>query len=457
MTGRFDLLFELHGDREMAAVFGRRRTVASWLAVEAALAQAQAELGIITMEVAEAITRVCAEPDMVDEDRLWEAARTVGYPILGLVRQIDAALPEPHRGQVHLGATSQDIMDSGLALQLRRACDLAIARIGALGAELSALVEAHRRTVLPGRTHAQQAVPTTFGAKAAVYLAELTRHRGRVVEAARLACAVSLFGAGGTAAALGPQATMLRGLVAARLGLADAAVPWHVARDGVTHAAQVVAGTAALGARLAREVVDLSRTEIAEVTEARGHHRGASSTMPQKANPILSEAIIGFAVSATSAAGGLYRAMEAGHERAAGEWQAEWSLLPFVFIQAGSALHLCAELAAGLVVHPDRMRTNLAADGGLIMAEAVMIRLAPRLGREVAHDVVYQLASDARRDGRSLGEVMVAWQRQHPELDGLDLMPEPEDYLGEADVVCDAAVAGWRAAVATGSAPDREA
>ncbi len=448
----FDLLRELYGDRDMVELFSAERSVAFWKQVEAALALAQARLGIIDAERAAAIEQVCADPRSVDLDALWESARNVGYPILGLVRQLDEALPEHLRGSLHLGATTQDIMDSGLALQLDAAMDLVERRLSAFGDAISAQVSAHGSTIMPGRTHGQQAVPTTLGAKLAVYLDEIARHRERLLACRDDVRRVSLFGAGGTSAALGPHAAQVRSLVAERLGLVDGDIPWHVARDSIVHVAGVLVGAATTAARLAREVTDLSRTEIGEIGEAVGHLRGASSTMPQKANPIFSESIIGFAVSARSALPGLSRAAEAGHERAAGEWQIEWVLLPGLFVNASSALALAAELTTSLAVYPQRMQENLAVDGGLIMAESAMISLAPHVGREHAHDIVYDLALDSRARRVPLSEVLDQWLATETGLDAISVVAD-DTAVGQAVRTSEAAVARWDLAVATRTRP----
>jgi 3-carboxy-cis,cis-muconate cycloisomerase len=452
LSAPFDLLRELYGDREMAGVFSAARTVEGWTQVEAALALAQSRLGIIDADRAAAIASVCADPATIDVDRLWDSARTVGYPILGLVRQLDAALPEHLRGSVHLGATTQDIMDSGLALQLDAGMALVDDRLTAFGHALSALVEQHAATVMPGRTHGQQAVPTTLGAKLAVYLDEVARHRERLLQARDDVRRVSLFGAGGTSAALGESAAELRTLVAERLGLVDTEVPWHVARDSIVHVGSILVGAATTASRLAREVTDLSRTEIGEIGEAVGHHRGASSTMPQKANPIWSESIIGFAVAARSALPGLSRAAEAGHERSAGEWQVEWVLLPSLFVNVGSALTLAVELVDALVVYPERMRANLAADSGLIMAESAMITLAPHVGRERAHDIVYELALQSRATGRPLADVLSEWLVDHPDLPPVAVVAD-HTAVGDAERISAAATVRWTTSLATHPRP----
>jgi 3-carboxy-cis,cis-muconate cycloisomerase len=235
----------------------------------------------------------------------------------------------------------------------------------------------------------------------------------------------------------------VRAALAARLGLADAALPWHVARDRVaelTSAAALVAGTCV---RFAREVVDLSRTEVGEVSEATGKYRGASSTMPQKSNPISAEAIIGFGVVAQNSANAMLRALEAGHERAAGEWQIEWRAVPGCLIAAASALDVAREAAENLQVFPDRMRANLARDGGRIMAEAYMIALADHLGRDVAHESVYEAVLLSRADDLPLPEALR--RTVAPELwDRIAaVLPEPDTYLGNAAELCTAALTTW--------------
>lgn len=443
MTQTFKLLPELFGDGGMADVFSAERTVSAWLRVEAALARAQADAGVLAESEAEAIAGACVLTN-IDMERLWREAVNVGYPILPLVRMIAAALPEGPNGRVHYGATTQDIMDSALSLQMGEALDRLLVLLGDFGDALARLVEEHAGTVIAARTHAQQAVPTTFGAKIAVLLAEVTRQRERLRAAARTVRIVSLFGAGGTSAALGAQAATVRKGMAVRLGLRTTDVPWHVARDGVVEFGVACAGVTATAARFAREVVDLSRTEVAEVREEAGHHRGASSTMPQKANPIGCEAIIGMSGTAGALSSALFRAMEAGHERAAGEWQVEWYVVPQLAELGAGALATAAQVAGGLRVFPQAMRDNLDAEGGLIMAEAYMMRLAPALGRERAHDLVYEAAHRARAERRPLAETLreLATPGDSAALEEIPIAPD--SYLGDVEAICTAALAAWR-------------
>jgi 3-carboxy-cis,cis-muconate cycloisomerase len=448
----FRLLPTLYYDEPMVALWSEEETVGRWLQVEAALAQAQAEAGLIDAADADAITAAC-QPGAIDLDTLWKSARTVGYPILPLVRQVAQALPAGPDGRVHYGATTQDIMDTGLALQLVASCNRLIELAVGFGDALATLTREHAGAVMAARTHAQQAVPTTFGAKSAVFLGELTREVGELARVRDAVGVVSLFGAGGTNAAMGPYGPQVRRGLATRLGLVDTEVPWHVARDRVARFGQACSLLAATCVRFAREVIDLSRTEIAEVREQEGHHRGASSTMPQKTNPIASESVVGFGVAVSANAGLLLRAMESGHERSAGEWQVEWLAVPQVAEYTAAAVRLSADTAATLQVFPDVMRHNMDRDGGLLMSEALMMRLAPVLGRERAHDVVYAAVLHARASGEDVVSVCARELPDDVRAAAGPLSLDAVDYVGEARGIAAAALAGWAQARQAATAP----
>ncbi|MBM3526227.1 MAG: adenylosuccinate lyase family protein, partial [Alphaproteobacteria bacterium] len=353
--------------------------------VERVLAAAQADLGLISAEAAEQVA-AHSIPERVDAAAIREGMRLVGYPILPLLAEAWRDAPAV-RAAIHWGATTQDIMDTALVLVLRDALE----RIGTLLTEVgdaaAVLSERNRESIMCGRTHAQPAVPTTFGAKVAVWLAELARHWTRLRAARTRVLVVSLYGAGGTSAAFGRQSRELRRLVADRLGLAAIDVPWHASRDNLAELAFVLASISSTCGKIAREVISLSRPEIGEVRETSSHHRGASSTMPQKANPIASEVVVGMSSLAAQQVPAVLTAMHAGHERAAGEWQIEWDALPTVISLAAGSLANTREILRGLNVFPARMAANLEVDGGTIMAEAVMIALAAKIGRASAHEL----------------------------------------------------------------------
>src|SRR5437667_639917 len=307
----FSPLVDVFGDQEVIRLFSEESLVAAWLEVERALAEAQAELGVIPSEAAREIA-AAAVPEHVDLAALREQTLVVGYPILPLLDQIVRRSPVAGR-HLHRGATTQDVMDTGLALLGGRALDRIESVVRTLGDGLATLAEDHRRTVMPGRTHAQPAVPIAFGGKVAVWLSELAGHLERLRSARAQLAVVQLFGAARTAAALGPRSREVRHAVARRLGLRAVDVPWHTARDGVAEAGFALAALAGLCGRLAREVVELSRPEIGELREEGGRHRGASSTMPQKANPIGSEAVIGMSLLASQHVGALLVALQGTH------------------------------------------------------------------------------------------------------------------------------------------------
>jgi len=433
------LLASMYGDGDMAALFTLESTITTWLRSEAALATAQGRAGDIDPDVATAVAAAC-RLDNIDVEALLAQSCDVGYPILALVRQIAGHLPDGPNGRVHFGATTQDIMDTGLALQLRDATTILETRLIALGDAIAALALAHADTVQAARTHGQQAVPTTFGAKLAIFL-EQAATRLENVSATRVKVAVlSLHGGGGTSAALGLRAARVRTEMAAELGIAVPPAAWHVNRDRIVAFGQLCVEVAVLAVRLAREIIDLSRSEIAEVREPGVRHSGASSTMPQKVNPVLSEAAIGFGVAAEAMLPALLRAGEAGHERAAGEWQIEWHAVPQVAVLSSSALAVITRAVEGLQVFPDVMSANLSVDQGLLMAEAYMIVLAEHLGRERAHDIVYDASAEARRTGRSLGVVLAGLELPIT-LD--DQTISPSTYLGDAPDTARRSVEHW--------------
>lgn len=433
----------LYADRHMANIWSERSTVSCWLRVEASLARAQAQNGVIPATTAQALEAALVI-DRIDLDKLWQETRNVGYPILPLISQVSEGLPSEVAGRLHYGATTQDIMDTGLALQIKDSIARLTQLVTAIGGSLLQAAREHSGTVLAARTHNQQAVPTTLGAKWAVYVDELGRQLDRLEQLEARACRVSLFGAGGTSAALGPTSASVRAEMARELGLGPAAIPWHASRDSLAEYVAVSASLAHSVARLAREIANLSRTEVGEVLEPGGHHRGASSTMPQKANPVTSEAVIGLTNLVRGLLTPAYAAMILEHERAAGEWQIEWDAIPRASCLTAAALSLMAELVPRLRVDPAAMSLNMSRDGGLVMAEAYMIRLAGPLGRGPAHDVVYEAASRSRSSGRDIESILQELVPTEAWLASTLSGPvDPASYLGETQLQVDAAAAAW--------------
>jgi 3-carboxy-cis,cis-muconate cycloisomerase len=449
-------LLGVFGDAEMAEIFSQRGQVESWLAVERALAEVQGELGIIPAEAAAAIVAE-ASVDKVDPARLHEDTRRVGYPILPLLEQLAQGSSPEVGAYIHWGATTQDIMDTGLVLQitrgLRRVEELELALVD----RLADAAAAYRSVPMPARTHAQQAVPTTFGLKLAVWTDELNRHGERLRQARSRAAVVQLFGAGGTAAALGQASREVRLRLASRLGMGAADVPWHTARDGIAEIAFVLGALAGTCGKIGREIIELSRTEVAELREEAAPGSGASSTMPQKVNPVLSEVAVGMSALARAQVAPLLESMLAGHERSAGEWQIEWDALPLLFAFAAGSAKTAALAIDAMQVFPERMLANLSSDGGLVMAEAVMIALAPVIGRLPAHELVAGASRIARERSVPLAEVLpdALGEELMRSLPPLEELLSPAGYLGEAEAIVDAVLA--RVAAARALAAHEEA
>src|SRR3984957_5892682 len=440
---------DLFGTASMRDVFGEPALFQNCAVVEAALARAQARLGIIPQEAAAAISKVAdailSGEQPLDFERLKRETATVGFPILPLVRQLADRAGEAGRW-LHWGATTQDIMDSAAVLQIRDGLALIDADLTILRGHLAALATKHRDTPMPGRTFFQQALPITFGYKAAVWLSAFDRHAERLAELKKRVLQAQFGGAVGPLASLGSGAEALRTLaeLAKELGLAEPAITWHVARDTIAETVQFLALLGGSLAKTADDVMLMSATEFGEAAEPFAAGRGASSTMPQKRNPISCGVIIAAARALRQQAGLALDAMVNSFERNAAAWHLEWIAVPEAFGYAAGALHQTVFLAGGLVVDAGGMAKNLALTHGLIVAEAVMMGLAPVIGRNEAHDLVYDACRDAIRHDRPLYDVLLEVPQVVGPLgaDQLKALTDPANYLGAAPAMVDRVLAG---------------
>jgi 3-carboxy-cis,cis-muconate cycloisomerase len=433
------LFADMVGTRAMRAVFDDAALVARWLEVEAALARAEARLGVIPEEAGRAI-EAAARRIVIDWERLRRETENVGYPILPLVHQLAEEAGEAGR-YVHWGATTQDIMDTATVLQIRAALDLVAADIEALRGILADLARAHRDTPMAGRTHLQQALPVTFGYKAAVWLSMLDRHAERLTQLRPRVEMGQFAGAAGTLASLGDRGLAVQEALCAELGLAVPPITWHVARDGIAEAVALLGLVTGSLAKVATDVALMMATEFGgEVMEPFVPGRGASSTMPQKRNPISCELILATAKAVRQQVGLALDAMLADFERATGPWHLEWLAVPEAFILSAGCLAQARFLLAGLEVHPDRMRANLALSRGLIAAEAVMMAAAPALGRQRAHDLVYAACRAALARDIPLAEALAGFPELVEALGGpagVAARCDPATYLGLAPAMVD--------------------
>nr|WP_256625604.1 adenylosuccinate lyase family protein [Pseudomonas sp. LPB0260] len=429
--------------QEMQSVFNDEARVEAFLQTEAALARAQAKLGLIPAKAAEQIDEA-ARSIQIDMARLAHDTGTVGYPILGLVRQLVEACGSESGGYVHWGATTQDIMDTASVLQIRNGLALIDRDLERVKKALIVLAQEHRNTVMAGRTHLQHALPITFGYKAAIWLDSIRRAEARLQQMRPRVLMAQLWGAAGTLASIGDKAELLTGVVAEELQLATPLAPWHAARDGL---AEVGCGLALMTGSLSKiafDIMIMCMDEISEVAEPFVKDRGASSTMPQKRNPISCEVIRGCNLGVAKAAGLLMNAQEADFERATGPWHAEWIGLPQAFVLAHCALSQAVFLLEGLEVFPDKMARNLDISKGLIVAEAAMMALAPHIGRQAAHDVVYEACLEAQKHDCSLYEVLAQnpGVTRHLDEDALQQVLSPSSYLGLSPTIVDRVIAG---------------
>ena len=426
----------------MRGVFSDRAQVARFIEVEVALAKAQGGLGVIPAEAAREIA-ARADLETIDFEQMKTETETVGYPILPLVHQLGKSCGEAGR-YIHWGATTQDIMDSATVLQLRAAFDLVASDLAELRRTLTELARKHRDTPMAGRTHLQQALPITFGYKCAIWLAGLDRHTERLLQLRPRVEQVQFAGAAGTLASLGTRGLEVQAAMAKELKLAVPLATWHVARDGFAEAVQFLALLTGSLAKIAYDVMLMMATELGEVYEPFVKGRGASSTMPQKRNPISCEFILAAAKMVRQHAGAMLDAMVADLERATGPWHVEWAALPEAFLLTAGALHQSKFILGGLIVDAARMRRNLDLTGGLIVAEAVMMGLAPKLGRNTAHDVVYDAARKAAEGGLKLLDVLSANEQVAKAIDRAELakLVEPLNYVGLAPEMVDRVLAG---------------
>src|ERR1700744_5345799 len=431
------LFRDAFGTPEMREVFSDFSLISRYAEVEVALPQAGARCGVIP---ADAAKEIAARTDVakLDFDLLRRETDVVGYPILPLVHQMVKQCGEAGR-YVHWGATTQDIMDTAVVLQVRAGLEIIEQDISALRTILADLSRRYRDTPMAGRTHLQQALPVTFGYKAAIWLAMFDRHAERLEQLKPRVFVGQFAGAAGTLASLGAKGLDVQQALCEELGLGVPVSTWHVARDGFAEAVNFLAlVTGSLG-KIALDVMVMASTEFAEVYEPFVKGRGASSTMPQKRHPISSELMLAAAKAVRQHAGLMLDAMVQDFERATGPWHAEWMAIPESFVLTAGALHQAKFALGGLIVDEKKMAENLDISRGLIVAEAVMMGLAPQIGRQEAHDVVYDACRLANEKAMTLADALSADIRVSRRIDRatIERLTSPQNYLGLAPEMVD--------------------
>jgi 3-carboxy-cis,cis-muconate cycloisomerase len=426
----------------MRHVWSDENRTAKYVEIEKALAIVQGRLGIIPEEAAAEIVRNC-DFARIDMEKLRAQTERIGYPILGVVSQINALCRDKLGEYCHWGATTQDITDTATVLQMREGLAIVDADLKAISAALAKLARKYRDTPIVGRSNLQQAIPVTFGYKMATILAAVERHRERLEQLKPRVLVGEFGGACGTLASIEKGAMETQAGLMAELGLGQPIIAWHTVRDNIAEVGcflGLVGGT--LG-KVSMDVKLLMQTEVAEVYEPFAHGRGSSSTMPQKRNPISSLYIHAAVSVVRQHAASLIEAMVADHERSTGPWEIEWIVLPEAFCLMAGALKQTRYVLEGLEVDTAKMRANIDLTNGLVMSEAVMMGLGRALGRETAHDLVYDICREAIKQNKPLLDLLAANAEISKHLDraALAKLCDPVNYLGQAGVMVDRVLA----------------
>jgi len=431
-TATDSLIFrDIFSTGPMRRIFSDEARVQYYLDVEAALARVQARLGIIPHEAADEIGRHC-QADQFDYATLKTQTERIGYPVLPVVQQLVALCRGGYGEWCHWGATTQDITDTATVLQIRDALSLVEQDLQAIAASLAGLAKRYRDTPMAGRSNLQQAVPITFGYKMAVLLAGFQRHLARLGELRPRVLVGEFGGAAGNLSSLGADGLIVQAALMAELGLGQPEIAWHTMRDRIAEVGcflGLVTGT--LG-KISMDVKLMMQTEVEEVYEPFADGRGSSSTMPQKRNPISSNYIHACTAMVRQHVAALLDAMVEDHERATGPWEIEWIAVPEIFLLSAGALAQTRVLLGGLQVDAERMRKNLDLTRGLIVSEAVMMRLGPALGRQRAHDLVYDICRQVIATRRPFVDLLAEHDEITPHVarDELARLVDPANYLG---------------------------
>jgi 3-carboxy-cis,cis-muconate cycloisomerase len=438
----FGNFFSSEGMRD---VFSDENRVRKYLDIEAALATVQGRLGIIPADAAAEIAANCVL-DRIDMTKLSAQTERAGSPVVGLVQQLSAACKDGHGEYCHWGATTQDVTDTATMLQVREALDLVKTDLGAISHSLADLARRHRDTPMVGRSYLQHAVPITFGFKIAEVVSAIERHRQRLGELTPRVLVGEFAGAVGTLASIPAGGLEIQAALMQALGLGQPDIAWHSHRDRIAEIGCFLGLVTGTLAKLATDVKLMMQTEIGEVSEPAASGRGSSSTMPQKRNPVACVYILACASVVRQHVAALLEAMTSDHERSAGAWQIEWVSLPDAFLLASGALTHARCLASGLEVDAARMRANLDITHGLIVSEAVMMGLAPYLGRGNAHHLVQALCVKAIEQRRPLFDILAETPEitRHVDGEALRKLCDPTRYLGLSAEMVDRVLAKLR-------------
>jgi adenylosuccinate lyase len=450
-SGVFDdaLIRHLWSTDELRAIFSDSNRVQKWYEFEAALALEQAELGIIPKAAAQDIASK-ANVANVDIEAIAAEIRRIKHPLVPALKAVEKLCKDGHGEYIHFGPTTQDVLDTGVVLQMRDAHAIYLRDMKAIGRALCKLAEEHRATPMAGRSHGVQALPITFGHKVAIWLSEMGRNYERLRQLEPRVFVGGMVGAVGTQASYGPQAPELERRLMKRLGLGVADINWQPARDRFAEYVCVLAIAGQTLGKIANEIINLEHTEIGEVFEPFSEGKVGSSTMPHKRNPSSCEAVVGVSRALRYNATLMMECMLIEHERDGSSWRGEWKALPESCLMAGGVLATMKYVISGLHVDAARMRGNLDMLGGFLLSERVMFALSGKVGKQTAHDLVYEASMLGIESGISFEKALMQDKRVAAALTPAELKQvlDPTTYVGLAPqivdkVLADAKAGGW--------------
>ena len=443
------LLRHLWGTDELRAIFCDDNRVQKWFDFEAALALEQAELGIIPREAAQEIA-ARAKVENIDLEAVAAEVRRIKHPLVPALRELQKKCKGDLGEYIHFGPTTQDVLDTGMVLQVKQAHEIFLRDLRETGRELYRLAEKYKATPMAGRTHVVQALPITFGHKCAVWLSEMARHFERMRQLEPRVFVGCLVGAVGTKASYGPQAMELDERVMRRLGLAVADINWQPARDRLAEYVSVLGLVGATLGKIANEIINMERTEVDERAEPFNEGKVGSSTMPHKRNPSVCENIVTVSRAIRYSVGMMQEAMFVEHERDGAVWRMEWKALPEACLMMGVLLAQSKYVLSGLVVNPEKMRSNLDVLGGFLLSERVMFALADKVGKQSAHELVYEASMHGIENGVTFEQSLMKNAQVRNAMSDAELRAvlDPTTYVGMAPEIVDQVLAqitksGW--------------
>lgn len=428
-----NLFKDQYGTTEMREVFSDEAQIQKWLDAWSALAQAEAAEGVIPKGAADEIKDKAVYQN-INMDEVREGFKKTSHPLMPQIKSFAKSLSKEAGGYVHWGATTQDITDTGLVLQLKDAQSIIVKQVQELLSDCLRQAKKYKNLVEAGRTHGQHAVPITLGYKIAIWASEFGRHLERIQQGQKRYLVGELGGAAGTIASLGVKGLAVQKKYCDILGLETPAITWHVSRDGFAEFSSIIAMIAGTVAKIANEVINLQRTEIEEVEEGFTMGKIGSSTMPQKRNPMICENIVATTrlVQANAPLG--FSAMVQEHERDMTFWQTDWAYLPQICINLSGAMKMLHTVLTQMIVHEDNINRNLFKTKGMIVSERVMLELGRYLGRQTAHEVIYENCMKAFDEDKPLLDLLLQDKRVTDDVDEATLrdIMDPEKYTGSA-------------------------